>query len=51
MYNLYLDKKTIADYPFYSSVDNKPEMVLTYPIESDSAYFESLIVETQSNQL
>jgi AraC-like DNA-binding protein len=52
MYNLYFGQKTIGDYPFYSSVDNKPEMVFD---ESESEailpYFESLILETQINQL
>jgi AraC family transcriptional activator of pobA len=52
MYNLYFGQKTIADYPFYSSVDNKPEMV--FEVSESKAilpYFESLIVETQLNQL
>ena len=52
MYNLYFGQKTIADYPFYSSVDNKPEMV--FDVSESKAilpYFESLILETQSNQL
>ncbi|TDE29675.1 helix-turn-helix domain-containing protein [Flavobacterium ranwuense] len=52
MYNLYFGQKTIGDYPFYSSVDNKPEMVFDVP-ESKAIlpYFESLILETQTNQL
>lgn len=52
MYNLYFGQKTIGDYPFYSSVDNKPEMV--FDVSESKAilpYFESLILETQSNQL
>ncbi len=52
MYNLYFGQKTIADYPFYSSVDNKPEMVFEVSeLKAILPYFESLIVETQSNQL
>jgi AraC-like DNA-binding protein len=52
MYNLYFGQKTIGDYPFYSSVDNKPEMVFNVS-ESKAIlpYFESLILETQTNQL
>ncbi|MFV8391771.1 AraC family transcriptional regulator [Flavobacterium sp. LB2P6] len=52
MYNLYFGQKTIGDYPFYSSVDNKPEMVFDVA-ESKGIlpYFESLILETQTNQL
>jgi AraC family transcriptional activator of pobA len=52
MYNLYFGQKTIADYPFYSSVDNKPEMVFDVSeLKAILPYFESLIIETQSNQL
>ncbi|RBN50377.1 helix-turn-helix domain-containing protein [Flavobacterium psychrolimnae] len=52
MYNLYFGQKTIADYSFYSSVDNKPEMVFDVSeLKAILPYFESLIVETQSNQL
>ncbi|MES2578715.1 MAG: helix-turn-helix transcriptional regulator [Bacteroidota bacterium] len=52
MYNLYFGQKTIGDYPFYSSVDNKPEMVFD-AAESKLIlpYFEGLILETQTNQL
>jgi AraC-like DNA-binding protein len=51
MYNLYFGQKTIGGYPFYSSVDNKPEMVFNVA-ESKAIlpYFESLILETQTNQ-
>jgi AraC-like DNA-binding protein len=52
MYNLYFGQKTIGDYPFYSSVDNKPEMV--FDVSESKAilpYFESLILENQTNQL
>jgi AraC family transcriptional activator of pobA len=52
MYNLYFGQKTIADYSFYSSVDNKPEMVFDVSeLKAILPYFESLIIETQSNQL
>lgn len=52
MYNLYFGQKTIADYPFYSSVDNKPEMVFDVSeLKVILPYFESLIEETQLNQL
>ena len=52
MYNLYFGQKTIGDYPFYSSVDNKSEMFFD-ATESKLIlpYFESLILETQANQL
>ncbi|MDI5886604.1 AraC family transcriptional regulator [Flavobacterium yafengii] len=52
MYNLYFGQKTIGDYPFYSSVDNKPEMFFD-ATESKLIlpYFEGLILETQTNQL
>ncbi len=52
MYNLYFGQKTIDDYPFYSSVDNKPEMFFD-ATESKLIlpYFESLILETQTNLL
>ena len=52
MYNLYFGQKTIGEYPFYSSMDNKPEMVFDIP-ESKAIlpYFESLILETQTIQL
>jgi AraC-like DNA-binding protein len=52
MYNLYFGQKTIGDYPFYSSVDNKPEMF--FDVAESKAilpYFESLIEETHTNQL
>ena len=52
MYNLYFGQKTIGDYPFYSSMDNKPEMF--FDISESKAilpYFESLILETQTIQL
>ncbi|RDI54767.1 helix-turn-helix domain-containing protein [Flavobacterium glaciei] len=52
MYNLYFGQKTIADYSFYSSVDNKPEMVFDVSeLKAILPYFESLILETQSNLL
>ncbi|MFV5698606.1 AraC family transcriptional regulator [Flavobacterium sp. ZT3R17] len=52
MYNLYFGQKTIGDYPFYSSVDNKPEMVFdTSESQAILPYFESLILETRANQL
>lgn len=52
MYNLYFGQKAISDYPFYSSVDNKPEMV--FDVAQSKAilsYFESLILEAEANQL
>lgn len=52
MYNLYFGQKTIGEYPFYSSMGNKPEMVFDMS-ESKAIlpYFESLILETQTIQL
>lgn len=50
-YNLYFGQKDIADYPFYSAVDNKPELVLqTDETLSIVPYFERLIAESQSPQ-
>ncbi|MDP3681067.1 MAG: helix-turn-helix transcriptional regulator [Flavobacterium sp.] len=52
MYNLYFGQKTIGDYPFYFSVDNKPEMIFdTAESKAILPYFESLILETQTNLL
>ncbi|MFV8440878.1 AraC family transcriptional regulator [Flavobacterium sp. LB2P44] len=52
MYNLYFGKKTISDYPFYSSVDNKPEMVFdASESEAILPYFKSLISETLTNKM
>jgi AraC family transcriptional regulator, transcriptional activator of pobA len=50
MYNLYFGQKTIGDYPFYSSVDNKPEMVFDLA-ESKAIlpYFNTMIAETKEN--
>jgi AraC-like DNA-binding protein len=52
MYNLYFGQKTIGDYTFYSSLDNKPEMLFDLA-ESKAIlpYFESLIAETEKNYL
>ncbi|WP_426090937.1 AraC family transcriptional regulator [Flavobacterium sp. DSR3-2] len=52
MYNLYFGQKTIGEYPFYSSMDNKPEMFFdTSESKAILPYFESLILETQTIQL
>jgi AraC family transcriptional activator of pobA len=52
IYNLYFGQKTIGDYPFYSSVDNKPEIVFDlFESKAIFPYFETLIIETQANQL
>ncbi|WP_035670012.1 AraC family transcriptional regulator [Flavobacterium sp. 83] len=52
IYNLYFGQKTIGDYPFYSSVDNKPEIVFdVFESKAIFPYFETLIIETQANQL
>ncbi|MFV8341682.1 AraC family transcriptional regulator [Flavobacterium sp. XS2P39] len=52
MYNLYFGQKTIADYPFYSSVDNKPEMVFDLAeAKAIVPYFESMMLEIQTNQM
>lgn len=52
MYNLYFGQKTVEDYPFYFSVDNKPEIIFD-ATESKAIlpYFEILILESQANQL
>lgn len=52
MYNLYFGEKTIADYPFYSSVDNKPEMVFDLAeARAILPYFESMMSEIQASQI
>jgi AraC family transcriptional regulator, transcriptional activator of pobA len=50
MYNLYFGQKTIGDYPFYSSVHNKPEMVFDLA-ESKAIlpYFNTMVAETKEN--
>ncbi|MFV7234497.1 MULTISPECIES: helix-turn-helix domain-containing protein [Flavobacterium] len=52
MYNLYFGQKIIGDYPFYSSVNNTPEMVFD-AVESKAIlpYFDNIISETQGNQM
>jgi AraC-like DNA-binding protein len=52
MYNLYFGQKTIDDYPFYSSVNNKPEMMFD-PIEVKAIvpYFNGMIAETIANKM
>lgn len=52
MYNLYFRQKTIGDYPFYSSVNNKPEMVLdTAESKAILPYFNNMIAEIKENQM
>ncbi|MGO4906023.1 AraC family transcriptional regulator [Flavobacterium sp. W20_MBD1_R3] len=52
IYNLYFGQKAVGDYPFYSSLDNKPEMLFDLA-ESKAIlpYFEGLISETDNNYL
>jgi AraC-like DNA-binding protein len=52
MYNLYFGQKTIGDYPFYSSVNNTPEMV--FDIAESKAilpYFDCIIEENQRGMI
>lgn len=52
MYNLYFGQKTIEDYPFYFSVYNKPEIIFELSeLKAILPYFETLIIETEANQL
>lgn len=52
MYNLYFGQKTIEDYPFYFSVNNKPEIIFdSSESKAILPYFEILILESQANQL
>lgn len=52
MYNLYFGQKSIDEYPFYSSVNNKPEMVFDQA-ESKAIvpYFDSMISEIRGNKI
>jgi AraC-like DNA-binding protein len=52
MYNLYFGQKTIGDYPFYSSVNNKPEMVFDLAeLKAILPYFNTMIAEAKENQM
>ncbi|MFV8325137.1 AraC family transcriptional regulator [Flavobacterium sp. ZS1P14] len=52
MYNLYFGQKTIGDYPFYSSVNNKPEMVFDITeTKMILPYFNGMIAETKENKM
>jgi AraC-like DNA-binding protein len=52
MYNLYFGQKRIDEYPFYSSVNNKPEMVFDKN-ESKAIlpYFNSIVSEIRGNKM
>lgn len=52
MYNLYFGQKTLQDYPFYSSVNNKPEMVFDLAeLKAILPYFNTMIAENKENQM
>jgi len=52
IYNLYFGQKTIDEYPFYSSVNNSPEMVFdSAETKSILPYFESIIAENGGNKM
>jgi AraC family transcriptional activator of pobA len=52
MYNLYFGQKTIAEYPFYSSVNTIPEIVLdNAETKAILPYFDAMILENQSDQM
>ena len=52
VYNLYFGQKAIENYPFYFSVNSKPEIVFD---EAESKailpYFNSMVAEIQGNQI
>ena len=52
IYNLYFGQKNIEEYPFYYSVNTSPEIVFE-SAESNAIlpYFDSMILETQGNQM
>lgn len=52
MYNLYFGQKRIDEYPFYSSVNNKPEMVFdANESKAILPYFGSMITEIRENKM
>ena len=52
MYNLYFGQKSIDQYPFYSSVNNTPEIVFdNTEATSILPYFKSMIEEIARNQM
>jgi AraC-like DNA-binding protein len=52
MYNLYFRKKTIENYPFYSSLGNSPEMIFdTKELKSIVLYFYKMLDEYQGNKI
>jgi AraC-like DNA-binding protein len=52
MYNLYFGQKSIDQYPFYSSVNNTPEIVFdNAETPSILPYFKSMIEEIEGNQM
>ena len=52
MYNLYFGQKTIAEYAFYSSVNNIPEIVLdNAETKAILPYFDAMILENQGDQM
>jgi AraC family transcriptional activator of pobA len=52
MYNLYFGQKSIDQYPFYSSVNNTPEIVFdNTEATSILPYFRSMIEEIEGNQM
>lgn len=52
MYNLYFGQKRIDEYPFYSSVNNKPEMVFdTNESKAILPYFANMVTEIRENKM
>lgn len=52
MYNLYFGQKHIDEYPFYSSVNNKPEMVFdANESKAILPYFASMVTEILENKM
>lgn len=50
MYNLYFGQKAIEEYPFYYSVNSKPEIVFdAVECKAILPYFEGMVAENQQN--
>lgn len=52
MYNLYFGQKRIDEYPFYSSVNNKPEVVFdANESKAILPYFANMVTEIRENKM
>lgn len=51
VYNLYFGKKKIGDYPYYNSLKNSPEIIVSDAKKKEiTTYFELLLTENQQNE-